>query len=123
MERILKEIPKQKEIVLIDFTYSDLSSSKIRPAIVISNDNYNSKTEDVLIVPLTTKLKKIKYNVEIEQKDLEKGILHYKSQIRTDKPYSIKKNLIKMKIGIIHNEILREIIQSIIALLKSNQIH
>ena len=46
----------QRDIVLLTFPFSDLKSSKIRPAIVLSNDEYNSQFEDFVAVPLTSNL-------------------------------------------------------------------
>ena len=43
----------QKDIVLIPFPYSDLTGSKKRPALVISNEKIN-KTEDRICCLITT---------------------------------------------------------------------
>jgi mRNA interferase MazF len=118
MGQLFKETPQQKEIVLIPFSYSDLSSSKVRPAIIISNDYYNLKSEDMLVVPITTNIKNLSETIPISNKDLEKGILYYESEIRTDKINSIKQDLIKMKIGIINQNTFEEIISKIIMLFK-----
>ena len=34
---------KQRDIILIKFPFSDLSGAKVRPALVISNNQYNQK--------------------------------------------------------------------------------
>lgn len=36
-------MPKQGEIVLIPIPFTDLTSSKKRPVLIISNDDYNKK--------------------------------------------------------------------------------
>ncbi len=108
MGNLLKEIPKQKEIVLIPFKYSDLYQTKNRPAIVISKNEYNQKNQDMIVVPLTTNLKNLMHNIQIDSTDLEKGILLQKSEIRVDKIYSLNQNLIIMHIGIIKQEILEK---------------
>ncbi|MDG7043262.1 MAG: type II toxin-antitoxin system PemK/MazF family toxin, partial [Nitrososphaerota archaeon] len=43
----------QRDIVLLSFPFSDLKSSKVRPAIVMSNDGYNRSSEDFIAVPIT----------------------------------------------------------------------
>lgn len=45
---------KQGEIVLINFPFSDLSSSKVRPALVISNDEHNARDADRVFVLITS---------------------------------------------------------------------
>ncbi len=101
---------KQKEIILISFPFSDLSGTKVRPALVISNNIFNSYSNDCLVVPMTTVLKEnIKYSIDIEQSDLKSGKLIKKSRIRVDKITPIEKSLIKMKIGTVNDYILENI--------------
>lgn len=42
----------RNEVVLVRFPYSDLSSSKVRPAIVVSGPH---SSRDIFLVPLTSK--------------------------------------------------------------------
>ena len=80
---------EQRDIILIHFPFSDLSGTKVRPALVISNNTYNSQNLDVIVLALTSNLSKSPFKVYIENKDLEKGNLPVKSAIRVDKPFSI----------------------------------
>jgi len=41
-------MPEQGDILLIPVPFTNLSSRKRRPVVVISNDTYNRKTEDVV---------------------------------------------------------------------------
>lgn len=45
---------QQGEILLIPIPFSDLSSQKQRPVIVISNNEYNQKTRDIIVVAMTS---------------------------------------------------------------------
>lgn len=45
---------EQGDILLIPIPFTDLSSQKRRPVIVISNNVYNQKTTDVVIVAMTS---------------------------------------------------------------------
>jgi len=49
---------KQGEMVLIPVPFSDLKSKRRRPVIIISNDLYNQKTEDIVVVAVTSNLEK-----------------------------------------------------------------
>lgn len=42
-------IYRQRDIVLVPFPFSDLSTPKVRPVLVLSNDAYNRRTEDLLV--------------------------------------------------------------------------
>ena len=95
----------QKEIVLLPSPFSNLGETKVRPALVVSNNQFNKKSEDCIMVPLTTIIKDEPYSVIINQEDLFSGKLLRQSRIRTDKIFSVQKNLIKMKIGILNDNI------------------
>ena len=48
-------IYKKWEIVLVPFPFTDLSSAKRRPALIVSPDNYNVE-KDVVIAYLTSQM-------------------------------------------------------------------
>ena len=91
----------QKEIVLVEYPFSDLRGSKLRPALIISNEKFNNFSDDCLAVPLTTVLKHAPYSVHIDQSDLNSGELFRPSRIRIDKIFSVEKNLIIKKLGVL----------------------
>ena len=45
---------EQGDIVLIPVPFTDLSSQRRRPVIVISNSTYNQKTTDIVVVAMTS---------------------------------------------------------------------
>jgi mRNA interferase MazF len=47
---------KRGTIVLINASFSDLSATKIRPALVISNEDYNTKQDDVVLILMTSNI-------------------------------------------------------------------
>jgi len=102
-------IISQKEIVLLPFPFSDLEGARIRPALVVSNNDLNKRSDDCIMVPLTTVIKDEPYSVVITQKDLSSGKLLKSSRIRTDKIFSVKKDIVTMKIGVIKEDILDKV--------------
>jgi mRNA interferase MazF len=44
------------DVVLVPFPFSDLSTTKVRPAIVVSNDLYHTTEPDLLLAALTSKV-------------------------------------------------------------------
>ena len=105
--------PKQCDIVLLAVPFSDQTTQKVRPAVVVSNDFLNTTSEDIILVPLTSILKDDPYSVFIEQKDLSSGELLKPSRARADKIFTMHKSRIYMNIGIVREEILRAISQEI----------
>jgi mRNA interferase MazF len=85
---------EQREIVLIKFPFSDFTSTKIRPALVISNNDYNEKYMDIIVLALTSNLKYSENKINISNSDLESGKLPCNSAIRIDKPFAISKSRI-----------------------------
>ncbi len=100
---------KQKELVLLPYPFSDQEGSKVRPAIVVSNDNFNEKSEDSIMVPLTTMIRECPYSILINQEDLSSGKLIKQSQVRADKIFAIHKYLVMMKIGVLKEETFEKI--------------
>ncbi len=100
---------QQKELVLLPYPFSDQGGSKVRPAIIISNDNFNKRCEDCIMIPLTTVIKDEPFSLVINQDSLESGKLLKQSRVRIDKIFTIKKNLIIMKIGKINDKALERI--------------
>jgi mRNA interferase MazF len=101
----------QRDIVLLSFPFSDLKTQKVRPAIIISNDNYNKKFEDVIPIPMTSNLDIRDYAILISNKDLESGELIKDSKVKVDRIFSVSKNLIQLKIGKVKIEVHKRIIE------------
>ena len=90
---------QQKEMVLLPYPFSNLEKTKVRPAVIVSNNSFNKKSDDCVMAPLTTIIKKEPYSVVIHQENLSSGRLLKSSRIRADKIFCVAKNLVTMKIG------------------------
>jgi len=73
---------KQRDIILIPFPYSDLSQEKRRPAIIISDSEYNTHNEDVICCAITSNPREYHQSIEINSKDLDDGNLMYNSRVK-----------------------------------------
>lgn len=107
----------QRDIVLLTFPFSDLESSKVRPAIVLSNDKYNRRSEDFVAVPLTSNLKLRDYAIRITHNELESGKLIVDSKVKVDRVFSVSQRLVRMKIGRIRADIHERITSMLFELL------
>ena len=100
---------KQGEVVLVPMPFSDLSESKPRPALIISNDAHNSKVDDIVVCGITSNIRDEEFSVIIEQKDMAEGILPFLSRIKVDKLFTLEKRIIKRKLGRIKPEVLAKV--------------
>lgn len=91
---------KQREIVLVPFPYSDLSSNKRRPVLIVSNNDYNQSFEDVLVCVITTNDYTDEYSVELSNNDLEIGILPESSVVKAHKLFTIHQSKIIKKFSV-----------------------
>jgi len=98
------------EIVLIPFPFSDLSSSKTRPALVISN--HKLKGDDCIVVAITSINPKTNF-ISINNESLIEGKLPIQSFIKYDKIVTLKKTIIRKKVAKLNQEKLTEISNSI----------
>ncbi len=110
----------QREVVLIPVPFSDLSSQKNRPVVVLSNNEYNQKTEDVLVAGITTVVKNELYEIPLAEDMMEEGHLPMPSTIRCDKLYLLNNKTIRKKFGRIRKETLQEIRNKINQLIREN---
>ena len=94
---------RQKDIVLLPYPFTDLEGTKVKPAIIISNDSFNKKSDDCVMIPLTTVIKDEPYSILITQEDLSSGKLLKPSRVRVDKIFTVEKRLVIMEIGTINN--------------------
>lgn len=99
---------KQGDILLIPIPFSDLTSSKKRPVLVLSNSKYNKGTEDILVAAITSNLEEKEYAVMITNEDMKEGSLKVDSCIRTDKIYTLSKFIVIKKFGSIRIDIINQ---------------
>lgn len=109
---------KQGDLVLVPVPFSDLSSNKSRPVIVVSNSSYNRKTEDIVVVAMTSVLKDEDYSVSMTSNSMEDGKLPLPSRVKCDKIYLLHSKLVQKKFGTVKSEKYVEIQNQILSLVK-----
>lgn len=109
---------RQKSLVWVKVPYSNQEEEKIRPALVVSNDEYNSKNLDVVICAITSNLDKRPYSVLITQKDMSEGNLPIPSKIKADKIMQIEKTKIIKQFAILSNHAFSSVAEEIMRLVK-----
>ncbi len=110
MERFVKG-----DIVVIPFPFSDLTGSKKRPALVITN----LKGEDLILCQITSKKVKDEYAVAITEEDFEEGGLRQESNVRPNKIFTAVESIILYKIGKLKREKVKSIIEIIVEIIEN----
>jgi mRNA interferase MazF len=102
---------KQGEIVLIPIPFTDLSSQKRRPVVIVSNDAYNGKSTDIVVVAMTSNPASVDYSFTITSTDLEKGTLNRPSKVRVAKIYTLSQSIVVKTFGQVNAKTLERIRQ------------
>ena len=90
---------EQGEIIVVPFPFSDLTSVKMRPVLVLSKKSDNIASEDIVTCGITSNIKESKHSVLIENKNLEFGKIPVASRIKVDKLFTINKRLAEKSVG------------------------
>jgi mRNA interferase MazF len=109
---------EQGDIALIPIPFTDLSSQKRRPVIVVSNDGYNRKAADIVIVAMTSNPDAGDYSFTITSSDLEHGQLNRPGKVRVDKIYTLSQTIVVKTFGRVNSTVLdhiRDLLQNLIA--------
>ena len=102
-------MPEQGDVVLIPIPFTDLSSRKRRPVIVISNDAYNRRTADIVVVAMTSNPTPADYSFTITSSDLVRGTLNRPSKVRVDKIYTLSQSIVVKTFGQVSSNVLDHI--------------
>ncbi|MBU3906946.1 MAG: type II toxin-antitoxin system PemK/MazF family toxin [Nanoarchaeota archaeon] len=108
---------EQRELLLVPFPFSDQSGRKVRPVIVISNNEFNKYSDDVIVIGVTSNNLKDKYTINLTNKSLDEGKLLTNCFIKIENLLKLDKELIIKKIGKINKETLKNIIDKLSAII------
>ncbi|MFH1050755.1 MAG: type II toxin-antitoxin system PemK/MazF family toxin [bacterium] len=109
MEKFIKG-----NVVIINYPFSDFSSQKKRPALIVATP----KGQDIILCQITSQKHYDSYSINLDSDDFSKGSLHQKSFIRPNKIISIDKSIVSYIIGSIHISKLSLVIDKIIEIIK-----
>ena len=109
---------EQRDLFLVPFPFSDQSGRKVRPVIVISNNEFNKDSEDVIVIGVTSNISKDKYTISLFNDNLVEGKLSTRCCIKVENILKIEKEIIIKKIGKINKDTLKEIISKLFEMLK-----
>ena len=99
---------KKYDIILVNFPFSDLKTSKIRPALVIKP----LEGENTILCQITTKKRGIlNYEVFLSKKSCG-GNIRFDSNIYLDMIFTLHESLVVNKIGCVKDEFVKKEIET-----------
>ncbi len=91
------------EIVLVPFPFNNLSQTKRRPVLILSNNSHNESSDDFVCCGITSDLDNKNSSIILESKDIKDGSIPKKSRIKYDKIFTLEKSLAIKKLGKINS--------------------
>ena len=109
---------KRGEIALIPVPFTDLSSSKRRPVLIISNDEYNTASDDLICLAITSQIRGLNSEIIITNDNMDSGQIPKDSCVRADKIYTLNQNIVVKRYGILENSKMDEVISTLTKLIR-----
>ncbi|MBC8456477.1 MAG: type II toxin-antitoxin system PemK/MazF family toxin [Deltaproteobacteria bacterium] len=98
---------KRGDVVLVEVVFSEGSGTKKRPALIISTDDYNESRQEVIIVAITSNVKRILYGDTKIQNWKDTGLIY--PSLVTGIIQTIKSNMITYKLGTLSKQDLKRV--------------
>jgi mRNA interferase MazF len=103
------------DVVVVPFPFSDLSSSKKRPALIIAT----LTGVNVIICPISSQNRTgNKYAIELKTSDMQNGTLKQTSYVQTDIVFTANSTIINYKVGEISSQKLEEITSTLVKIIE-----
>ena len=111
---------KPGEIVLIPFPFTDLTTFKQRPALIISSRSFNAGGQDVIVAAITSHIPEPLPGDSflLASSDLEPSGLPKKSLIKLGKIVTIDQRLVRKKLGSLPSSTLARVLEQLQSLFK-----
>ena len=107
--------PSAGSVILVPFPFSDLSASKLRPAVVLADAGRG----DWVLCQITSKPYSDLRAIELTVGDFAGGSLHVVSYARSGKLFTANRSLIVRQVGVLKDDVLKKIVDAVIELLRS----
>jgi len=106
---------EQGDIVLIPVPFSNLTSIKKRPILVLSNNEHNRTNRDMIVIAITSNLEQ--KGIKISNDNLSDGFLPKISIIKIDKIYTLDAGIAIKRIGKVNEAILSNVFDKFVKLI------
>jgi len=107
--------PSAGEVVLVPFPFSDLSQSKLRPAVVLASAGRN----DFILCQVTSNAYADNSAIELAQGDFESGSLQRTSYARPGKLFTAHDSLVVKTAGVLRAEARSRVVERVIEVIRN----
>lgn len=111
-------LPPAGAVILISFPFSDLSRSKLRPAVVLASVSRG----DYVLCQVTSNPYSDPNAVELTDESFQEGSLHRVSYARPGKLFTANADLFERQVGLLKKGVRREIVSEVTRLLRAGEI-
>ena len=109
--------PAAGAIVLVQFPFSDLSRTKLRPAVVLADAGRG----DYVLCQVTSKAYGDRRAVRLEDADLAKGSLRITSFAHPGKLFTASRDLITAEVATLNPRTLKQVVEAVTDLLRGGR--
>jgi mRNA interferase MazF len=102
------------DIVVVLFPFSDLSSAKKRPALVLASPD----GDDVILCQITSRLVSDRYAILISEADFSSGSLRQDSNVRPTRIFTADKKIIQYIAGHLNDNTITAIIDRVVEIMQ-----
>lgn len=101
------------DVVVLNFSFSDLSQTKRRPALVIAP----LKGDDVILCQITSQARADEYSISLDDVDYVSGGLNQSSRIRPNRLFTADEGIIVYRAGRVSAAKFNEVVDRLIAII------
>jgi mRNA interferase MazF len=107
--------PSEASVVLVRFLFSDLSLSKLRPAVVLAF----AGRDDWILCQVTSNFYADSAAIQITDVDFETGSLQRVSYVRPGKLFTANSSLMETEVGRLSAKAFRNVLDAIVSIFES----
>lgn len=109
------------DLILVPFPFTDLSSVKSRPALVLSSPGYNASSRDVIVCAVTSNLTDAAHTLLLSNGDLSSGKLLADSRVKVDKVVTLDQSLVRKVVAKVRPQVFERVLREFLTLFPVNR--
>jgi len=102
------------DVIVVLFPFSDLSSAKKRPALVLATPD----GDDVILCQITSRLVSDRYAILIGENDFSSGSLRQDSNVRPTRIFTADKKIIQYTAGHLKDNMITAIVDRVVEIMQ-----